>query len=200
MSSATDGPELAAVAARVATGGVVVIPTDTVYGLACDPRSAAAADRIYTLKRRPADLELSLLAAAVRDLEPVVELTEPARRLAERHWPGALSLILQVRATDLAVPRRGTTLMVRVPGHDLLRRLLALTGPLASTSANRHGEPPAGSAEEARAIFGAEVDAVLDGGPGAGTPSTIIDMTETPPRVLREGLIAGDELVPFLRG
>ena len=188
------------VAARLRGGGVVVIPTDTVYGLACDPADEAAVERIYALKRRPADLQLNLLAAEATGFEDVVEMNGPARRLAARYWPGALALVLPVGPRRLAVPRQGGTLMVRVPGHEQLIELLRRTGPVASTSANRHGEPAASSARAAAEAFGDEVDAILDGGPGAGIASTIIDVTSTPPRVLREGLIQADELTVFLRG
>lgn len=188
------------VAAAIRAGGVAVIPTDTVYGLACDPRDASAVERIYDIKRRPAGLELNVLAAALDDVEPLVELSPLARTLAARFWPGGLSLVCPVGVTRLAIPRSGATLMVRVPGHPLVRELLSLTGPVASTSANRHGDPAADDAAGAGEALGDEVDAVLDGGPGAGMASTIIDLTTTPPRVLREGLIPADELRPFLGG
>jgi len=192
--------ELAAVAAAVAAGGIVIIPTETVYGLACAADNAAGVVRIEALKRRPPGLELSLLAAAPADVSDLVELSSRARTLADRFWPGGLSLICPLGSRRLAIPRRGPSLMVRVPAHDRLRELLRRTGPLASTSANRHGDTPAATAAEAEAMFGADVDAVLDGGPGAGVASTIIETTSTPPRVLREGLIGIDELAPYLGG
>ncbi|MGI8848044.1 MAG: L-threonylcarbamoyladenylate synthase [Candidatus Dormibacteria bacterium] len=189
------------VAGVVAAGGVIIIPTDTVYGLACGADSVAAVARIEGLKRRPPDLELSLLAGTRSDLHGLVRMSDTAERLAERFWPGALSLICPLgKGKRLAIPRRAATLMVRVPAHPLLRRLLEMTGPLASTSANRHGESPAATADEARVALGADVDALLDGGPGAGLASTIIETLSTPPRVLREGLILIDELAPYLGG
>ncbi len=182
----------------VAAGGVVAIPTDTVYGLACHPDDAAAAERIYAIKRRPAGLELSLLAATREDAETFGSLTPAAARLADAFWPGALSLVVPLRAPrHPAIPRHGDTIMVRVPAHPLTRDLLARTGPLASTSANRHGEPAAATAEQAAVL---EVDAVLDGGPAAGQASTIIDCSVDPPRLLRAGPLGAAELSPYLEG
>ena len=184
----------------VTTGGVAVIPTDTVYGLVCDPGNAAAVDRIYAIKRRPADLELTLLAATYAEVEAIVELSEVARLLALHYWPGPLSIIAELRGRNLAIPRSGRTLSCRVPRRISALHLLSLTGALASTSANRHGEPPATTAAEARHRLGGEVDAILDDGPSAGVASTIIDCTATPPRVLREGPISAGELSAFLGG
>lgn len=186
---------LDAVVAAVAAGEVVVIPTDTVYGLACDPNNPAAVERIYTIKERPAGLELTLLAARVAEVEAAVELDDGARRLAARFWPGPLSIVAPVGRHRLAIPRSGTTLSTRIPNHRMLLALLSRTGPLASTSANRHGAPAATDADGARALLGEAVAIVLDGGPAGGLASTIIDCSRTPPEVLREGPIPTAELV-----
>jgi L-threonylcarbamoyladenylate synthase len=192
---------LEAVAGVLAAGGVVGVPTDTVYGIACRPEAADALARIYAVKRRPEGLEIGLLAASAAQLEPLVVMPPVARRLAAAFWPGGLSLVLSaVPDRGLAVPREGTTLMVRVPGHRLLRDLLARTGPLAVTSANRHGEPACATAPEVSERFAGELDAVLDGGRGDGRGSTIIDCTEDPPRVLRPGPVSFDQLRPHLGG
>ena len=197
----TPGQTVAATARVVAAGGVVVIPTDTVYGLACDPRSVAAVERIYAIKRRPAGLELSILAADGAACGTVGVVEGIARRLGEAFWPGPLSLVVPARAgAGLVIPRTGTSISVRVPASDALLELLRLTGPLASTSANRHGEPPCADAGAAAALLGPEVDAVLDGGPSAGRASTIIDCTANPPRVLRAGPLGPAELRPYLGG
>ncbi|MBV8528369.1 MAG: threonylcarbamoyl-AMP synthase [Candidatus Dormibacteraeota bacterium] len=183
-------------AAAVRAGEVVVIPTDTVYGLACDPSSAVAVERIYVIKERPAGLELTLLAASLADVEAAVELDDTARRLAARFWPGPLSIVAPVGRRRLAIPRGGSTLSTRVPNHTVLLDLLSRTGPLATTSANRHGAPAAIDADGARAALGGAVVIVLDGGPAAGLASTIIDCSRTPPEVLREGPISTADLVP----
>jgi L-threonylcarbamoyladenylate synthase len=185
----------------ILSGGVLAIPTDTVYGLACHPDDGAAADRIFALKGRPADMELSLLAASPGDAARFAQTTGVAAHLAAAFWPGALSLIVPASTPfHAATPRAGSTVMVRVPDHDLLRELLRRTGPLASTSANRHGRPACSTADEVEAQLDAEVDAVLDGGPAAGLASTIIDCSVTPPRVLRAGPLGDAELRPYLGG
>ena len=181
-------------------GGVIAIPTDTVYGLACDPANTAAVSRIYAIKRRPDRLELTLLAAAVADIEDDVELSTAARILANECWPGALSIISRLRNRRWAIPRDGDTLNVRVPDHPMTLELLRRTGPLATTSANRHGEQPAATAAGVAPALGAEIDAVLDGGRSAGLASTIIDCTTTIPRVLRDGPISATALLSLLGG
>jgi L-threonylcarbamoyladenylate synthase len=186
--------------AAIRCGGVVAIPTDTVYGLACDPSNAAAIDRIYAIKRRPAVLELTLLTATVADIEADVELNADARTLAGAYWPGGLSIVCRLRRHRWGIPRTGDTLSVRVPDHPIALELLRRTGPLATTSANRHGEPPAGTAAEVAAAWGGEVDAIVDGGRCGGLASTIIDCTTTTPRVLREGPIPAAVLRSLLGG
>ncbi len=184
----------------IQAGGVIAMATDTVYGLACDPADAAAVSRIYAIKRRPDRLELTILAASAADIEEDVDLTPAARTLAAAYWPGALSIISRLRAHRWAVPRDGDTLSVRVPDHPIALELLRRTGPLATTSANRHGDPPADTAAGVAEALGSDVDLVLDGGPSAGLASTIIDCTTTTPRVLRDGPISATALLSLLGG
>jgi L-threonylcarbamoyladenylate synthase len=191
---------LETIAQTVKQGGVVAMVTDTVYGLACDPASAGAVDRIYAIKRRPADLELTVLTASSDDIEEDVDLTPAARILAGAFWPGALSIIGGLHRRRWAIPRSVDTLSVRVPNHPLALALLRMTGPLATTSANRHGEPPATTAGAVMSALGGEIDGVLDGGPSGGRASTIIDCTSTTPRVLREGPIPAAVLLSLLAG
>ena len=181
-------------------GGVIAIPTDTVYGLACDPANPAAVSRIYAIKRRPDGLELTLLTASLADVEDDVHLSPAARTLAAAYWPGALSIVSTLRSRRWAIPRDGSTLSVRVPDHPVALELLRRTGPLATTSANRHGERAPDTAEGVTAALGAEVDCVLDGGRSAGLASTIIDCTTTTPRVLRDGPISATALLSLLGG
>jgi L-threonylcarbamoyladenylate synthase len=199
MAAASSGSVDAALAA-LARGEVVAVATDTVYGLVCDPANGEAVDRIFALKRRPATLELTLIAATAADLEDLVRWNEVARRLAVKFWPGPLSLVLPAGVRRLAVPRRGTTLSVRVPDHAPLLELLRRGGPLASTSANRHGAPAAVSGAAVRRAFGAEVTVVVAGGRPRGMASTIIDCSVTPPRILRDGPIDSRRLRGFLQG
>ncbi len=192
--------QVAEAADAIRAGRVVVIPTDTVYGLACDPANPGAVEAVYVVKGRPARLELNLLAADASQLQELVAMGPAARSLAERFWPGPLAIVCPVGPRRLAIPRSGESLMVRVPDHGVLRALLAMTGPVASTSANRHGQAPATTAAEAERLIGADCAGVVDGGPGCGLASTIIDMTSTPPRVLREGPIPEVALRPHLEG
>lgn len=191
---------LDAAVAAIAAGGVIAMPTDTVFGLACDPANAAAVDRIYAIKQRPANLELTLLSASISDIEEDVDLNAAARTLAAACWPGALSIICALRARRWAIPRTGATLSVRVPDHPIAIELLRRTGPLATTSANRHGEPAGTTADEVFAALGGEVDAIVEGGHCGGVASTIIDCTSTTPRVLREGPISAAVLRSLLGG
>jgi L-threonylcarbamoyladenylate synthase len=181
-------------------GAVIASATDTVYGLLCDPANAGAVDRVYALKRRPAELELTLLAAASSDLRGLVRWTPMAERLAGQFWPGPLSVVLEVGERRLAVPRNGATLSVRVPDHGELLALLRRSGPLASTSANRHGARAATSAAAVRGEFGDDVSVVFEGGHPGGVASTIIDCSVTPPRVLRDGPIDRRRLERFVQG
>ena len=183
------------VAAVIAQGKVAAVPTDTVYGLVCDPGDAGAVARVYAIKRRPPGLELTLLAASMADIEDDVVLNATARALARRFWPGPLSIVAPLRSRRLAIPRSGETLSVRVPNHPLLLELLRRTGALASTSANRHGDPAATDAHAVERALGGSVAAVLDGGSAGGLASTIIDCSRTPPRVLREGPIPEADLL-----
>jgi tRNA threonylcarbamoyl adenosine modification protein (Sua5/YciO/YrdC/YwlC family) len=199
MSDSSSGAVDSALSA-LRRGEVIAVATDTVYGLACDPADDAAVEQVYAIKRRPADLELILLAGDRKDLDGLVAWNPAARGLAAAFWPGPLSLVLPVGERRLAVPRRGTTLSVRVPDHALLRELLGRSGPLASTSANRHGTAPASSLETLRREFGAEIGAALAGGRPRGIASTIIDCSVTPPRVLRDGPIDSHRLREFVQG
>jgi L-threonylcarbamoyladenylate synthase len=192
--------EIAVALAALRAGEVIAAATDTVYGLLCDPADATAVDRVYALKRRPSTLELTLLAAAATDLDGLVRWTPAAERLAAEFWPGPLSVVLPVGELRLAVPRGGATLSVRVPAHAGLLELLRRSGPLASTSANRHGGVAAMSAGAIRRDFGDDVGVVLGGGHPGGVASTIIDCSVTPPRVLRDGPIDSRRLEGFVQG
>lgn len=183
------------VAARaIAAGDVAAIPTDTVYGLACDPYSRGAVEKIFELKVRPRHSPLPILAHGLSSLEAIARLTEPGRALADAFWPGPLTLVLP-RSEDFdAYLGEGAedTVAVRVPAHDLCLELLARTGPLAVSSANTSGAPPLADAASVRASF-AEL-AILDGGRAAGIASTIVSLVEPSPRVLREGTIGRAEV------
>ena len=177
-------------------GGLVVIPTDTVYGLAARPDIDGATGRLFEAKRRPHELTLPVLVAGASDASQIAEMDGRAMALAHRFWPGGLTLILPrtERAREWELGAATDTVGVRVPEHGLAIALLARTGPLAVSSANRSGEPPATSCEGVRKILGDEVDVYLCVDGGGGTPSTIVDLTGDP-RILRVGAVDPDEVL-----
>ncbi len=177
-------------------GRLIVLPTDTVYGIAARPAAAGAVEAVFRAKGRPDDKPLPLLAASSQDLVSVVLFDERARRLAERFWPGPLTLVLP-RAPGFEHDLGGrdpSSLAVRVPACALTRELLARSGPLAVTSANESGRPAATTVDEARAALGDAVAVYLDDGPARGQESTILSLVGEP-EVLRSGALEADELL-----
>ena len=193
-----DDAQLAEVAALLQRGGVVVLPTDTVYGLVAMASDRAATGRIFDLKGRGHDVPVAVLCA---DAEQALGLVDPdagrsAMAVAQRWWPGPLTLVLPRRSgTGLHLGRPEETIGVRVPDHDLVRALAARVGPLAATSANRHGSPTPVTADEVAQELGTGVDLVIDGGPLADAASTVMDATTWPWRVLRPGALDVEHIV-----
>jgi L-threonylcarbamoyladenylate synthase len=185
-----------AVAAVVAGGGVVLLPTETFYGLAANPFDHCGVARVLAAKGRPPELALPVLCSDWQQLEALVEVPQAHRPRLARIWPGALTVVLPCRAPLAAAP--AGTLAVRIPGHALLRAVLYRAGPLTGTSANRHGQPPCVDPDEALASVVEPPDLVLDGGrtPG-GAASTLVDLTGAEPRVLREGAVPWQEPYPW---
>ena len=187
-------PSLRAAADIVRGGGIIAFPTETFYGLGARPFDARAVQRIVDLKGR--SLRTAPILVLIRsraDLHALVsEIAPAAERLMEACWPGPLTLVFRAAAAAPSVLTAGTgTIGVRLPGHPDVQRLLeAIGGPLTGTSANRSGQPPATTVEEVERVLGDGVDAILNGGetPG-GLPSTVVDTTVTPPRVIREGRV-----------
>lgn len=187
--------------AALRRGGLVVLPTDTVHGIAARPDDPEATARLFVAKARPRDLELPVLVADLATAERIAEVDDRARTLAARHWPGPLTLVLPRRAASAGWDLGGdpTTVGIRVPRHPLALAVLAVAGPLAVTSANRSGEPTPADCEAIAAVFGDAVDVYLcDAGPLEGLPSTVLDLAHGAPRVLREGGIAGGDLLALL--
>jgi len=184
------------VAAVVAGGGVVLLPTETFYGLAANPFDQGAVSRVLAAKGRPPELALPVLCSDWQQLEALVEVPEVHRPRLSRIWPGALTVVLPCRAPLPAAP--AGTLAVRIPGHAMLRAVLYRAGPLTGTSANRHGSPPCVDPDEALGSVLEPPDLVLDGGrtPG-GAASTLVDLTGAQPQVLREGAVAWQEPYPW---
>lgn len=193
--------ELDVLVEALAAGKVVAVPTDTVYGLAVDPRLAGAVDRVFALKQRPEQFQLPVLIADPAGLVDLAEATAAAERLISRYWPGPLTLVLP-RRSGIAFDLGGdsATIGLRCPANSLLKELLRSTGPLAVTSANRHGEAPLRTADEIRGHFGAAVTAVLDGGRCDGRPSTVISLTGAGVKCLREGALLFAELAAIAAG
>lgn len=181
------------------SGGVAAIPTDTVYGLAVDPNVPGAVDRLFAVKGRPEELALPVLIADPTGVADLAKPTGAAAKLASRFWPGPLTIVLE-RRPDLNLDLGGdpATIGLRCPASATVRRLLRRTGPLAVTSANRHGEPPLHTAEEVLEHFGGDVPAVLDGGTCNGRPSTVVSLTGASPRCLRAGAVPFEEIVSLL--
>ena len=186
----------------LAAGEVVAFPTDTLYGLAVDPRRSDAARRLFALKRRPAGQAVPLIAADTDQIALVARrLTRLARRLAERWWPGPVSIVLDASPElDPQVLAAAGTVAVRVPAHPLARRLAAdFEHPITATSANRSGAPPAVDAASVATGLGAELAVVVDGGPApGGEPSTIVDARGDVPVLVREGAVGWDRVLQSL--
>lgn len=185
-----DGIRAAARAVRA--GDLVVLPTDTVYGLGCDAFDAEAIGRLLEAKGRGKDMPVPVLVANTRALDGIAfGLTPAARELVTAFWPGALTLVCHAQPSlnwDLGDTRG--TVAVRMPLHPAALELLAETGPMGVSSANRTGLPPATTADDALKMLGDAVAVFLDGGPTEDSqPSTIVDVTGDVPRVLRQGAI-----------
>lgn len=204
VSQSAPAPEAVRRAAEVArSGGVLVLPTDSVYGLACAAAPGNPAHgRIFEIKRRERSQTLPWFVADAADLAVYGEgVPAWALRLAEAFWPGALTLVVRASAAvppEYAQPGPdGPTIALRVPGSELCRQLVrALGTPLAQTSANTHGAPAATSGHGVEPGIVASADLVLDAGPApVGVASTIVDATGDAPRVLRAGAIDEPEVL-----
>jgi L-threonylcarbamoyladenylate synthase len=177
----------------VRRGDLVVLPTDTVYGIAADAFNPTAVNLLLAVKGRGRDMPVPVLVASEQMADAVVEgLSDEGRALAEAFWPGALTLVVRHTshlAWDLGETRG--TVAVRVPDHPLALSLIEQTGPLAVSSANRTGSPPPVTVMDARLQLGAAVAVYLDGGPApdAALPSSIVDVTGEQPRLLRAGAV-----------
>lgn len=190
---------------RLRAGGVVALPTETFYCLAARSFDGAAVARVNRLKEKPQERSpmLLLLADAAQVAAVCDELPPLFETLAARFWPGPLTLIVPaVPGLPPEVSAGLATVAVRVPGLALPRRVAARLGePITGPSANRHSQPPARTAGEVAAAFPKGVDLILDGGPApGGAPSTILDLTSTPPRVVREGQVPRLALSRFITG
>lgn len=186
-----------AAAKIVRDGGLVVYPTDTVYGLGCDPFNIDAVKRVIQVKGRSGK-PLPILCGNQTSVERVAELSERERSIGKQYWPGPLTLILRKTAElPSAVTFGLPTVGVRIPDDDVALQLILLCGGvLVGTSANRIGQPPPLTAKQSLDQLDGDIDLILDGGTvKLGLPSTILDFTREKPRVLRKGSLDVDSVV-----
>jgi len=182
-------------AAVIAAGGVLLLPTESSYGLGADPIRVDGVTAVCALKDRSLDLGLPVLCADWEQLESLVIVPEMFRVKLSRLWPAALTVVLRSK-TSVPAGRAGT-LAVRIPAHRSLRALLYRVGPLTGTSANRHGDPPCTSVDEALASLNGRPQLVLDAGPTeGGRPSTLVDLIGDEPEILRPGACRWDDPIP----
>ena len=191
------GPAVDAAVTALRRGELVVLPTDTVYGIAADAFSPAAVARLLEAKGRGRDMPVPVLVGSWRTIDGLAEhVPQSARQLVETFWPGPLTLVVRAASSlawDLGETRG--TVAVRMPLHPVALAVLDSTGPLAVSSANRSGLPPAADAADAERQLGGAVSVYLDGGPsGAPVPSTIVDLPGPVPRVLRVGALPVDRV------
>jgi L-threonylcarbamoyladenylate synthase len=181
----------------LASGGVVALPTDTIYGVAAATSHPEAVVRLFALKDRDAAKPVAVLVADSAQAADVAEMSAATHAIADRYWPGALTLVLpRAEGFDIDLGGAGQTVGVRAPAHDELIQLCRRLGPLATTSANRSGHPtPGDAAGVANELAGTEVAVVVDDGPApGGTASTVVRIDGSEIRVLREGPITLGEL------
>ncbi|HUY66139.1 MAG TPA: L-threonylcarbamoyladenylate synthase [Acidimicrobiales bacterium] len=205
-SRASDPEALSLAAEALRAGSVVALPTDTVYGLAVDPSIPHSVERLFALKERPSEVALPLLVGTRAQAGTIVRpLDGVARGLAGRYWPGPLTLVLlRRRGLDVDLggpPSARKTVGVRLPDHALVVNLCTELGPLAVTSANLHGAPPATTVEEVVGTFdeggrmgGQGIAVILDGGRCDGSPSTVVECLGGSVRCLRQGAIPWSEI------
>lgn len=190
-------------AALVREGSVVGCPTDTLYALAADATNPQGVAQVFRLKGRAAAKALPIVAADRAQVAAMVgHMSALACRLAERFWPGPLSLVIPALSSIVAdVHGGGGTVAVRVPAHAVTRLLIELAGaPLTATSANRAGHPAARTPDEVALAFGRSLSVLIDAGPAAGLePSTIVDVTGEQPRLVRAGAIPFERVLESLQ-
>ncbi|ROZ88914.1 L-threonylcarbamoyladenylate synthase [Gordonia sp. OPL2] len=182
-------------------GRLVVLPTDTLYGIGCDAFDSDAVAALLAAKGRGRDMPVPVLVGSWHTIDGLVlSVSTAARDLVEAFWPGGLSLVV-AQAPSLAWDLGDTdgTVMLRMPLHPVAIELLREVGPMAVSSANVSGRPPATTVDEARDQLGESVSVYLDGGPAAAAqPSTIVDLSGVTPRILRAGAVSTEAIAEVL--
>jgi len=179
-------------ARTIADGGVVIFPTDTVYGIGCDPYNVSAVQRIYDIKGRDASKQMPILVHSVENVAEIAEFNAPAKRLAAKFWPGRLTMILKITDDELRKSMSlGKTAAVRVPGCRCILAILEKCRYLVGTSANISGSGAISDPVRAESI---ECDILVDGGATKGIESTIIDLSESGIKFVRIGAISKEQI------
>ena len=185
------------------SGGIVALPTDTVFGLCAVAADRAAVERVYDAKARDPKQAMPLFVASIEQAELIAEMNDVARRLAARFWPGALTIVVRKkRGYKSRALAGGDTIAIRAPGDAAIREMAAQLGPLTGTSANIAGHEECHTAEDVREQLGDAVDLIIDAPVAAAAePSTIVDCTnERSLRVLRNGAISRETIASALAG
>lgn len=181
-------------------GGVIVYPTDTVYGIGANALNVEAVQRIYQIKQRPLSHPVSVAVAGKSMAQRIAYLNEQALRLIAKFWPGALTIIVKKKAVIPPVVTGGTNLVgLRAPAHIIPLSILEYSQtPMISTSANKHGKSPCRDVECIKYNFGNQVDMIIEGKQGGNIPSTVINITTDPPVIIRKGPITESMLEHIL--
>ncbi|MCE7741044.1 MAG: threonylcarbamoyl-AMP synthase [Candidatus Heimdallarchaeota archaeon] len=192
---------------HVLDGHVVAFPTDTIYGLGCDVFNSDAVDVLYTIKERPKDKPINVLISEVNQVYDVAQNIKPVFfELAERFWPGGLTIVVEKNSS---VPDNVTSNLpsvgVRMPDSNIVQQMIKLAfTPIAATSANLSEQPDSKTAKTVLGYFEGKIPCIIDGGTTElGKPSTILDISGKTPKIIRSGVITGDELreiIPKLKG
>jgi len=182
------------------TGGVAVIPTDTVYGLAAGAFETKAQKKIYALKGRSFRKPLILMPCDMSSLKCIADMPQQARKFAHKFWPGPLTLVLPATELGKIVAGGRSDIGVRIPDNKMVLDLVKLCGfPLVTTSANPSGKPSAKTGDEAQKYFKGKVDIILDSGTcDHGRESTVVDATQFHCTIIREGCLSGKQLLKSL--
>lgn len=186
----------------VRAGGLVVYPTETLYGLGADPFNEAAVKRVFMAKRRPFDMPLSVAVSDVRMFETLGVLNPAARRLIDRFLPGPLTILVTKKPSVPDILTSGTgQIGIRIPDHPFALKLIRAAGPIVATSANRHSHPDPVTCAMAKKDLGRAVGVYVDGGrTRLQAPSTIVDVSEGRVEIIRPGVVSADEIEAALHG
>lgn len=188
---------IASCASTLSDGGIIVFPTDTVYGIGCNPYYDESVERIFQIKDRSEDKPLPVMGYSISDIEKLVHMSPLAKSLAQYFWPGALTIVSPCKDNNISrrVMAGGDNLAVRIPGNRCTQSLLRFCKYLIGTSANVSGRKPCTTSYEVLSSGLSGFDLVLDGGAlGGGIESTIIEVMDSNVRILREGVIKSDKV------